>query len=334
MKKRLKEWIALGLALAVLLGSLAWLTGVVTPKQHDYGSVWGHFLREPEDSLDVMFFGSSIVYCDVAPAAYWQASGLTSFVNAGPEQPLSTTLEYIRESLKTQSPQAIFVECTGMTFPKKLAHTKTNIGQMPWGLPRLRATFTDAEPELIGGLLFPLIFYHDRWTDLTPEDFQAYGPDPMAGYTWLEEYDTGDLRPAPLEITPADWARNVGSLEKIYALCHREGIELVLFRAPMERLATADWQRLEAQFSGREGLRLLDCAAHLDEIGAQAPVDFFDALHFNGAGAAKFSAFLGRWTRESLGLAPREGRDTALWQSRLDRFTALLQTPMRPREDG
>ena len=78
MKKKCKEWIALLLALAVLIGTLTCLTRIMTPKQHDYGSVWGHFLKEPADSLDVMFFGSSIVYCDVAPAIYWRDSGLTA----------------------------------------------------------------------------------------------------------------------------------------------------------------------------------------------------------------------------------------------------------------
>ena len=43
MKKQVKEAVALLLALAVLTGSLVWLTRVVTPKRHDYGAVWGHF---------------------------------------------------------------------------------------------------------------------------------------------------------------------------------------------------------------------------------------------------------------------------------------------------
>lgn len=332
MKKRTKEWIALLAALAVLAGVLIPLTAIVTPKQHDFGSVWGHYLQEPEDSLDVMFFGSSIVYCDVVPAVYWRASGLTSFVNAGPEQTMPITLEYVRESLKTQSPDVIFVECTGAAFPRYLNHTKTNIGQMPWGLPRLRATFTAAEPKLIGGLLFPLLFYHDRWTELSEDDFRPCGTDPLAGYTWLSEYREGDLTCTPLTVDPEDWKRNTDALEKICALCRREGIELVLFRAPVKRLSDADWEALCSQFSGREGVRLLDCVEHLPEIGA-VPTDCYDTMHYNGAGAEKYSAFLGRWTLENLSVTAARSRDDALWQSRLDRFTELMRTPMTPRNE-
>ena len=337
MRKRLIESIALLLALAVLLGALAWLTAVVTPKQHDYGSVWGHFLREQKDSVDVMFFGSSIVYCDVVPAVYWRDSGLTAFVHAGPEQTLPVTLEYVRESLKTQSPAAIFVDCSGLAFPKYTRHTKTNIGQMPWGLPRLRATFTSAEPELIGGLLFPLIFYHDRWSYLTEDDFRPYDADILAGYTWLDRYVAGpeDLECEERVVTPELWERNAAALEKLYALCRREGIELVLFRAPVASLSEDDWQRLCAAYEGLEGVRLLDCLAHVSEIGAEIPTDFYDELHYNGAGAAKFSAFLANWTRENLPITPRpqDEDNKTLWQSRLTHFTELLQTPMNPKEE-
>lgn len=332
MRKRIKEWIALLLALAVLALSLGYLTKLVTPKQHDFGSVWGHFLREKKNSVDVMFFGSSIVYCDVAPAAYWQASGLTSFVNAGPEQTLPITLEFIRQSLKTQSPRAIFVECTGVSFREFQSFTKTNIGQMPWGLPRLRATFQSAEPEVIGGLLFPMIFYHDRWAELSEDDYRGYTVDMLAGFTWLDEYKDSDLTCQTLEIRGEDWQRNADALEKICALCSSKGIELVLFRAPVERISEEDWQRLCDQFAGRDGVHLLNCLDDLDEIGAEIPTDLYDSLHYNGAGAQKFSAYLGRWTLEHLDVRPAQDQDTELWRSRLDYYENLLRTPMRQRQ--
>ena len=147
MKKRAKAWISVVLALAVLLLSLEWANRIFTPKQHRSGSTWGNFLQAPRDSIDVMFFGSSVVYCGVAPAAFWETSGLTAYVNAGPEQTLAITLAYIQQSLKTQSPGVIFVECSGLGFERYQKFTKTNIGQMPWGKARIQATFHAAEPE-------------------------------------------------------------------------------------------------------------------------------------------------------------------------------------------
>ena len=186
MKHIFKRELAAFLAAAAVLGGiLAGATHYLTPQQHDYGSIWGMYEQEQTDSIDVLFFGSSVTYCDVVPAVYWKNSGLTAFVQAGPEQPLPLTLDYLKESLRTQSPKAVFVECTGIAFHKYMGFTKTNIGQMPWGINRLHATFFNAEPEVRKGLLFPLYFYHDRWTTLKSEDVQPYTEDMLAGYTFL-----------------------------------------------------------------------------------------------------------------------------------------------------
>ena len=143
-KRELTAFLA---AAAVLGGILAGATHYLTPQQHDYGSVWGMYEQEQTDSIDVLFFGSSVTYCDVVPAVYWENSGLTAFVQAGPEQPLPLTLDYLKESLRTQSPKAVFVECTGIAFHQYMGFTKTNIGQMPWGINRLHATFFNALHE-------------------------------------------------------------------------------------------------------------------------------------------------------------------------------------------
>lgn len=327
-----KELTALAVSLVVLGLLLGVMTKIVTPKQREFGSAWGPFLQEEPDSIDVMFFGSSIVYCDVVPAVYWEQSGLTAYVNAGPEQTLQMTVPYIRESLKTQSPQAVFVECTGVVFQPYMSYTKTNIGHMPWGWNRLCAIFTCAKPEVRKGLLFPLYFYHDRWTELKPDDWQPYERDMLAGYTFLSEY-SGKWRAdtETLAITPEDWARNTASLEDIYTICREKGIELVLFRAPVERMSDQDWTRLTAQFADRDGVQMLDCNEYLDRINATPVTDYFDTLHYNASGAAKFSAFLGQWSRDTLRLTPTAGQDTALWQERLAYFEELADEPMQPK---
>ncbi len=79
------------LALVLFLG-VTWAGGrLLMPQRKEYGSLWEQYLREPENSLDLLFLGSSIAYCDVAPAWIWEESGLRSWVMAGPEQTLSLT---------------------------------------------------------------------------------------------------------------------------------------------------------------------------------------------------------------------------------------------------
>lgn len=334
---RRREALALTAAVLVLVLVLAFLTRLLTPKQHDFGSTWGHFLQEEPDSVDVLFLGSSLVYCDAVPAVVWEETGLTAYVLAGPEQTVPVTAHYLREALKTQSPQVVFIELTGVFYSRYTGFTKTNIGQMPWGRERLIATFREAEPELRAGLLFPLCFYHDRWSELTADDFRVaicgYDRDPLAGYTFLDTYAPA----APVhdrvfersEEAEQNWRRNAQVLSDLCALCREEGITPVFYVAPtLGRIPDELLDPLKAYVAGLEGACLLDCNEHFDEIAADPACDFFDDLHYNAAGAEKFSRFLSHWLSDTLAPAPSADRDTALWQSRLDEFLQRLSLPM------
>lgn len=186
----------------------------------------------------------------------------------------------------------------------------------------------NAEPEVRKGLLFPLYFYHDRWTTLKSEDVQPYTEDMLAGYTFLSGgTDKGPDDCETVDIAPEDWERNMDALEDIYALCRRNNIQLVLYRAPTKRLHDADWDRLTAQFDGREGVSTLNCSDYTAQIAADPESDFYDSLHYNCVGAEKFSAFLADWTKNNLSISPNEPQDTVLWTARLQHFRDLTANP-------
>ena len=339
MKTRKREALALAVSLLVLALILSFLTRLLTPKQHDFGSTWGHYRAEEEDSLDLLFFGSSLVYCDVVPAVIWEETGLTGYVMAGPEQTLPMTYYYVREALKTQSPQAIFVEITGMFYNRYTNYTKTNIGQMPWGRNRLEATLREAEPENRAGLLFPLLFYHDRWSSLTADDwavtFRGYEPDPLAGYTFLDTYCATDgVYERSIADNPENYQRNLDALGKIYDHCLSRGVQPVFYVAPtLGRIPEEAMEPLQDTIRDTMPQALiLDCNEHFPDIGADEDRDFHDTLHYNAAGAEKFSRFLGRWISEHLNPEPLPGRDAALWESRLESFNTLAAQPMTPQE--
>ena len=71
---------AAALLLAVLLfGAVTWCAAwLLMPVRTQYGSDWEQFLQEDAGSCDVLLFGSSLVYCDVAPAFLWEETGLSA----------------------------------------------------------------------------------------------------------------------------------------------------------------------------------------------------------------------------------------------------------------
>jgi len=339
MKTKTRSRLAALVCLLVLAAALFYATRVLTPKRHDYGSTWGQFLKEEKNSTDVMFFGSSLVYCDVAPAAIWTESGLRSYVMAGAEQTVPMTYYYLREALKTQSPKAVFVEATGMIYDRYTNYTQVNIGYMPWGGNRLKASLTEAEDGLLPGFFFPLWFYHSRWNELTADDWRVgltgYRADDLAGYTFLHEYRSMS-GPKTRRFTPdADnWARNLEFLKKIASLCADRGIQVVFYLAPsMGRLPQETVDSLKDAVAGMDGARFLDCNGIYDSFGIDASRDYFDTLHFNVSGAEKFSRVMADWITENLGLSPSPDADAALWDKRAAYLRAQAAQPLTPRKE-
>ena len=191
MKLR-KELLALGVSILVIVLVLNAFTVLVTPKRHSFGSTWGHYLAEEENSIDVIFVGSSLTYCNVIPALFWEQTGLTAYNVTGPALTVPSEYYFLREALKTQSPSVVFIEVTAALYERYTGHTETMLGYVPWGENRLLAAFSEAEPGKLGGLLFPMLTYHSRWTELSKDDWkvfrEGYDQDILAGYTYLGEY--------------------------------------------------------------------------------------------------------------------------------------------------
>lgn len=318
----MKQRIVLLILLLVLLGAFLVLTGhAAMPEQLEFGSTWNMYLQEPGNSVDVLFFGSSMAYCDVVPAVIYQQTGLTSYVMAGPEQTFSITYPYIREALKTQSPSVIFLEMTGVMYDRYMGFSKVNIGYMPYfTLTRLDATLHGAERTEWTGLFFPLYNYHDR----LQEEMELFHPrpdeiqDPMAGYTFLAESEVQKGRaPRQYDTSDEQIAENLSALKKIEAYCEKKGVQLVLYQTPSCAYLSEELLQT-VRDAVDDSTIVVDFNADFDSMGLDLNTDFYDALHFNAAGAEKFSTALAEYLA-SFNLMPSHG-DEPMWQDRVTAF--------------
>ena len=326
MKKRIVAGV---LFLAALLALVLRASYVTPPEQREFGGGWNMYLREPGDSIDLLFLGSSMTYCDVVPADIYAKTGLTAYVMAGPEQTPCLTYYYLREAFKTQSPSAVFLELTGVMFERYMSYTKANVGRMPyWSLNRLRATLEGAEPEQRAGLFFPLYNYHDRFTDPSSLFRRRADErlDPLAGFTLMSGSEPQSKRGArEFDLSEADLENNLKYLSLIEELCAARGAELVLFQAPScAYLSGADLERILSAVAEDTSFWDFSASPLYERTGLDAETDYYDYLHTNAAGARKFSAALADVISERLELTPC-AHDEALWQWRMD----LLEEKMR-----
>lgn len=300
------------------------VSDVLRPAQTAYGSTWSAFRAEPRDSLDVIYLGSSFAYCDVDPTAVYDASGLTGYVMAGGEQPLSITYWYLREILRTQSPDAVVLEGTSLYFKRYQGYTQQNVSQMPFSLNKLGAVFTASEPELRGGLLFDLSLYHSRWREVSADDWKkAIRPvrwDCYKGHTPMEGRKEG-AELVQVEgsrtVSEEDRAANLVWLDRILDLCRRHGVQpIVAFFPSYTRCSAEQYARDKADILALDsGALVYNWSDGFGEMGLVPEEHLYDGGHLNRAGAERFSAWLGQFLTGEVGLVPRpqEPENAAAW---------------------
>ncbi len=326
MRSWKKEFIGIFCLLLAVCLFCAGASAVLIPKRHDTGAIWGMYEAEPKNSVDVLFLGSSLAYCDVVPSVVYQQTGIASFVMAGPDQSFPLTYRYLRQACKTQSPKVVFVEATGL-FIGKNRSSKVNIAYMPWGPDRLAATFQEAEPEERTGLLFPLYAYHDRWDKLEPADYKegllGYEPDPLAGYMFLDRARSRkELETRDCGHYEDCYPRNLECAKKMMDFCRERNISLVFYMAPNIARLRDDLLNMARNDLVSMGAEYWDLGPELNKMDIDLTTDFYDLLHLNYRGADKFSRYMaGRL--EIMGLAPSENCDRSLWEKRVEHFAAL-----------
>lgn len=355
LKKELLGLLCLLLAVLLFCGAVVPL---LTPKRHDYGAVWGMYTQEPEDSLDALFFGSSLAYCDLVPSILYEETGAAAFVMAGPEQTFPITYRYLREACKTQSPKTVFIEATGLIFGKSNRSIKANLTYMPWNLNRLIPVLEESlteggktpeetaqmEQDARIGLLFPLYAYHDRWDELTAKDYKegilGYEPDLLAGYTFLDQATPiEEFTVREFTEDPETYARNLDYAKRIVEFCREEKIRPVFFLSPLTNRLSLEWSEKICADLTALGVEFVDFNADFDEIGFDLSVDFYDRRHLNYRGAEKFTRYLSGRLSE-WGVSPSSHENGSLWQERADRFAELrgeadaVPVKLKPKETG
>ena len=327
MKKR--NWIiAAALSATLFLSACYAAAWLLIPARGSFGSTWESYLQEPENSIDVLFFGSSLTYCNIVPAVIYEETGVTTYLMAGSEQTLPLSYSYIREACRTQSPKLVALEITGMFYPRYCNFTKVNVTYMPWSANRVQAIFTGAEPELRAGLLFPILDYHSRWREISRQEIaDRFHPqtDPLAGYTFLDSISPqSQVTVRDYSAETENYARNLEYLSRIAEFCEDKGMELMLFITPTKGRIPEDALETLRTDAAALGLEIRDFNEDMDTLAIDDNSDWFDFLHFNYRGAEKFSRVLSDHLISEYTLTSTQNEDEPLWRQRAEHFAALL----------
>lgn len=251
------------------------------------------FYEEEENTLDVVFIGSSQMYADMAPAVLFSEYGITSYDFCANEQPMWISYYYIKEALKHQNPKVIVLDvftAYGEDYEEEGVN-HINLDDLPMSLNKIAAIRDSVPAPLRYSFYFPLAKYHNTWTDFFEgkaelsfyhenDSYKGYSPFVFAAdYEETAKEEVVNQR----EVTPIP-ERAETWLRKIIALCREEEVPLVLVKTPNGNAERQKLYNSVAELAEETGTPFLNMNVLLD---GQA--------HVNVLQAEKISLFMGEY---------------------------------------
>ena len=339
MKK--KSTLTLPAALCVALAVLWLLQALLVPKYMDEKTWEGALIAEYYQNAgnnDVVFIGDCEVYENFSPITLWEEYGITSVIRGSAQQTIWQSYYLMEETLQYEKPDVIVFNVLAMKYDtnkstgdqsRREAYNRMNLEGMRWSASKwnaILASMTEEEQawESIWSYLFPILRYHDRWYQLTEEDFRYwFHRDQVSDNGYLMKTDVVPVTDPHVEKPLVDYTFGENSydyLDKMVALCKANDVELVLIKAPS--LSPVWWDPWDAQmeeYARKNGLLYINFLEHQQEMGLDWNTDTYDTgLHLNVYGAEKLTRYFGQILADRCGLEDRRGDEEicAVWEEK------------------
>lgn len=281
------------------------------------------FTNEPEESLDIIGYGSSHMYCTLSPVSIYETFGLRSYVLATQQQPVDATYYYIKESLKTQSPEVLVLEALMFTVlddvvKEGVAHDAVDPFPDGWNkLMMINALNTEDAKE---NYYFNLLKYHSRWKELDDQDYDfswKEETDPYHGFVFLTDANPNSM--SQISYEDVEEVAILPQFEEVFLdiveLAKKNDTEVMLLIAPynvkQEELGRYKYMH---RLANENGVKVLDMNLEFDATGISNDTDFYDSGHLNAFGAEKASDYIVNFIKENYDVKANAVNDDALWQ--------------------
>lgn len=286
------------------------------------------FYKEPKNTIDILFTGNSDVYRGVSPMEIYDKTGMPSYNFVSPGQRIWVGYAMLEEALKYQNPKVVFFNVDEVYYTSDgIGNTHKVYDNMKFGLAKIKGVF-DSNYKNEGRLahFLPIFTYHDRYKELTIEDFKYA----FADYTdYLKGMDlVADTKPYIDESNYMQHSdgiadipeKNIVYLNKMKELCEENDIEFVLLELPSPDSWNYEKHNSIEKYAKKNDLRFLDL--NVIDIDIDWEKDTSDGGdHLNIFGAMKVSDYLSYYLKSNFQLENRkENEDYSHWNEHLKKY--------------
>ena len=287
----------------------------------DYYSTMKQLEATDSGLIDVVFVGSSQVYCDIYPCFIWENTGISSFDMTVSSMDKDSSCHYLKELLKSQSPKVVFVDLYALTFDEhevdgNIYRNMLSLKPSYNSISLVNDYFEDKDVDKLDYYFrFPIV--HTRYKELKRFDYTEFKPNNFLRGESVsfvtkkaDKSPSADTEYESDELTP----KNKKWLDALYELSVKNNFELVLIKTPFYAYKPHQTQIEAARvFADSNNIKFLDMNKHLDEIGFDFETDFMDNNHTNAYGAKKIADYLSDYMVNNFDLPNHQG-DSKYWQ--------------------
>lgn len=307
------------------------------------------FYELENDTVDVLILGSSHAYQNINTGTLWSEYGIASYILGSANQPVWNSYYFLKEVLKTQTPELIVLEGYGTLRTEEFMDDsdimKGTYG-LKWSLDKLATITTSSPKERWREFIPEYIQYHSRYAELSRFDFLSEGVNytaEMGGFSYPDwKGFICNTRTEALEAQNVSGITERLPLSEKTELYYRKTIELAQeHHIPVIVLVTpyasfseydASIYNTAADIAAEYQVTFLNCNDLLCEIGIDYVCDAADTSHLNHKGSQKMASFLGKYLKKHYTISDQRGDPRYLsWQRDSD-FIAQLTYDQELRE--
>lgn len=271
---------------------------------------------DSDTNFDVIFMGTSHAYNSVLPQELWASYGITSFNWGYSNCSLAEDYYILQDVCRYTSPKLVVIDLFGIIEFEEYGNGKyqedrieqqhVQFDMIPFSMNKYNGVndvFDIYEDRW--DFLFNPAMYHNRWKELTREDFEInYSTEKGASFL---------IGLKDVEYTESNAGEYIGIntacsayIPLICDYCKENNIELLFVYLPYP----AEQQQINVAFTLEDYLQAYDCS-YINMLN-QGILNYhtdinFDGSHVNYMGAAKITRWLGAYLSENYGLEDYRG---------------------------
>ncbi|MBP5594345.1 MAG: hypothetical protein J6Y02_03105 [Pseudobutyrivibrio sp.] len=307
------------LAFLAILGAILYnVNEILVPKTNHNSVIWSYtdkynqFYQMEENSIDVLFLGSSVVANAISPQEIYDDYGIRSYNLSSSGQSIFFNYYWLKEALKYQNPQTVVLDSKFIfsMYPDSAVNTTEGTyrecaNSMKWSANKVEMINelckNDPTQDKLSYYLTNMR-YHTRWTEIQEIDMDASltNHDELKGQSIMTGYGEDSYDP----FIPVDSDIKADAvplmeeyLKKIVDLCKENSINLVFISLPDVMTDAVNNRMIDYSKTFNVPYYNFCSEKIFYEIGAELPKENV-IEHENIWGAAKMSKYIGSILKE------------------------------------